>query len=147
MAISDATKKRPLLTLYLLKKSYLGLTFKFSVKRVLCPLGHIFNEIKRDIQFGHRIGLVHDQYEIWYFRYSQISNENRSNNKQNLEHFKLKNWTFFSHKFFNNSKMLLSSSWAIFIRVLVFSSSPRANLSSLKYLCFPFLLVFQFILI
>ena len=54
------------------------------------------------------------------------------------------NQRLFIHKFCNNSKMLLSSSWAIFVRALVFSFSPSANFSSLKYLCFSFLLVFEF---
>ena len=50
------------------------------------------------------------------------------------------NRRLFIHKFCNNSKMLLSSSWAIFIRALVFSSSPRANFSSSEYLHFSFML-------
>ena len=57
------------------------------------------------------------------------------------------NQRLFINKFCNNSKMLLSSFWAIFIRALVFSSSPRANFSSFQYLCFSFLLIFRFILI
>ena len=68
-------------------------------------------------------------------------------NKQNLEHFKIINRRLFIHKFCNNSKMLLSSSWAIFIRAFVFSLSPRVNFSSFEYLCFSFLLIFRFILI
>ena len=52
--------------------------------------------------------------------------------KENLEHLKMINWRLFIDKFCNNSKMLLSSSWAIFIRALVFSSSPRAIFSSLE---------------
>ena len=52
------------------------------------------------------------------------------------------NWRLFSHRFFNNLKMLLSSSWAILSRAFVFPFSPRVNFSSLKYLCFSFLLVF-----
>ena len=67
--------------------------------------------------------------------------------KQNLEHFKMINRRLFIHKFCSNSKMLLSSSWTIIIRALVFSSSPRANFSSFEYLCFSFLLIFRFILI
>ena len=63
--------------------------------------------------------------------------------KENLEHLKLINWRLFIHKFCNNSKMLLSSSWAIFIRALVFSSSPKANFSLFEYLCFSFLLIFR----
>ena len=65
--------------------------------------------------------------------------------KQNVEHFKMINWRLFIHKFCNNSKMLLSSSSAIFIRALVFSSSPRTNFSSFEYLHFSFLLIFRFI--
>ena len=53
----------------------------------------------------------------------------------------------FIHKFCNNSKILLSFSWAIFIRALVFSFSPSANIFSFEYLWFPFLLIFQLILI
>ena len=52
-----------------------------------------------------------------------------------------------SKKFCNNSQMLLSSSWAIFIRALVFPSLTRANFSSFEYLCFLLLLIFWFILI
>ena len=40
---------------------------------------------------------------------------------------KMINWRLFTHKFFNNLKMLLSSSWAIFIRVLMFSFSLSVN--------------------
>ena len=54
--------------------------------------------------------------------------------KQNLEHFKMINRRLFIHKFCNNSKLLLSSSWAIFIRALAFLSSPSANFSSFEYL-------------
>ena len=71
--------------------------------------------------------------------YSKSKIKTKAINKQNLEHFKMINRRLFSHKFFNNLKKLLSSSWAIFIRTLVFSFSPRVNLSSLKYLCFSFL--------
>ena len=67
--------------------------------------------------------------------------------KQSLEHFKILNQRLFIHKFCKNSKMLLASSWAIFIRVLLFSSSPRANVSLFEYLCFSFVVIFQFILI
>ena len=40
------------------------------------------------------------------------------------------------HKFCNNSKLLLSSSWVIFIRALVLLFSPSANFSSFEYLWF-----------
>ena len=40
--------------------------------------------------------------------------------KQSLEHFKMTNRRLFIPNFSNHSNMLLSSSWAIFIRVLVF---------------------------
>ena len=53
--------------------------------------------------------------------------------KQNLEHLKM-------------ISQRLSSSWAILIRAVVFSSSPRANFYSFEYLCFSFLLIFWFIL-
>ena len=53
---------------------------------------------------------------------------------KNLDNFKMINRRLFIHKFGNNSRMLLSSSWAIFIRAPVFSSSPRANLTSFEYL-------------
>ena len=77
--------------------------------------------------------------------YSKNTIKTKVTSKQNLEHFKMINWRSFSHKSFNNPKMLLSSSRAIFIRALVFSFSPTANFSSLKYLYFSFLLVFQFL--
>ena len=67
--------------------------------------------------------------------------------KQNLEYFKMINRRLFIDKFCNKSRMLLSASWAIFIRVLVFSFSPRTTFSSFEYLCFSFLLIFRFILI
>ena len=67
--------------------------------------------------------------------------------KQILEHFKVINQRLFILKFCSNSRMLLSSSWAIFITAHVFSSSPRANLVLFEYLCFSFLLIFRFILI
>ena len=87
----------------------------------------------------------HENYSIKNICvYSKSKIKTKVINKQNLEHFKMINWRLFSHKFFNNSKMLLSSSWAIFVRALVFSFSPSANFSSLKYLCFSFLLVFEF---
>ena len=68
-------------------------------------------------------------------------------NKQNLKHFKMINRRLFIHKFCNNSKMLLSFSWATFIRALVFSFSHRAYFSSFEYLCFSFLIISRFVLI
>ena len=79
--------------------------------------------------------------DICVHRKSKIKTKVRS--KQNLAHFKITNWRLFIHKFCNCSRMLLSSSCAIFIRALVFSSSPRANFSSFKYLRFSFLLIFD----
>ena len=79
--------------------------------------------------------------------YSKSKIKTKVTNKQNLQNFKMINWRLFSHKFFKNSEMLLLSSWTIFIRSLAFLFSPRANFYSLKYLCFSFILVFQFILI
>ena len=46
-----------------------------------------------------------------------------------------------------NLELLLRSFRAIFIRELVFLSSPRANFPSFEYLCFSCLLVCRFILI
>ena len=90
----------------------------------------------------------HENYSIKNICvYSKSKIKTKVTSKQNLEHFKMINRRLFIHKFCNNSKMLLSSSWAIFIRALVFSSSPRANFSSFEYLCFLFLLIFRFILI
>ena len=60
---------------------------------------------------------------------------------------KMINRRLFIHKFCSNSKILLSLSWAAFVRVLVFSSSPRANSSSFEYLYFSFQLIFRFGLI
>ena len=59
--------------------------------------------------------------------YSKSKIKTKVTRKQNLEHFKMINPKFFIHKFCNNAEMLLSSSWAIFIRGLVFSPSARAN--------------------
>ena len=61
--------------------------------------------------------------------YSKIKIKTKVTNKQNLEHFKIINRRLFIHKFCNNWKMLLLSSWAIFISMLVFSFSPTANFS------------------
>ena len=60
--------------------------------------------------------------------YSKSKIKTKVTSKQNLEHFKMVN------------------RWAIFIRALAFSSSPRANFSLFEYLCFSFLLSFRFIL-
>ena len=79
--------------------------------------------------------------------YSKSKIKTKVTSKQNLEYFKMINRRLFIHKFCNNLKMLLSSSWTKFIRALVFSSSPRASFSSFEYLCFSFLLIFRFILI
>ena len=67
--------------------------------------------------------------------YSKSKIKAKVTSKQNLEHFKMINRRLFIHKFCNNSKMLVSSSWAIFIRALVFSSPPRDNIS-FEYLFF-----------
>ena len=79
--------------------------------------------------------------------YSRSKIKSKVTIKQNLEHFKMINQRLFIPKFCNNSKMLLPSSWAVFIRALVFSISTRDNLSSFEYFCFSFLLIFRFILI
>ena len=92
----------------------------------------------------------HESYSIKnIFLYSKSKIKTKVINKQNLEHFKIINRkSSFFYKFCNNSKMLLSSSRAIFIRALVFSFSPRDNFSLFEYLYFSsFLLIFQFILI
>ena len=79
--------------------------------------------------------------------YSKSKIKTNVTSKQNLEYFKIVIRRLFIDKFCDNSKMLLQSSWAIFIRALVFSPSPRANLFSFEHLCFSFPLIFQFILI
>ena len=61
--------------------------------------------------------------------YSKSRIKAKVTSKQNLEHFNVIIRRLFIPKFCNNSKMLLSSSWAIFIRALVISSSPRVNFS------------------
>ena len=78
--------------------------------------------------------------------YSKSKIKTKATSKQDLEHFKMISRTLFIHKFCNNSKILLSSSWAIFIRAFVFSSSTSPDFSSFEYLCFLFLLIFRFIL-
>ena len=79
----------------------------------------------------------HENYSIKNICvYSKSKIKTKVRRKQNLEHIKTINRRLLIHKFCNNSKMLLSSSWTIFIRALVFSSSPRANFSSFEYLCF-----------
>ena len=50
----------------------------------------------------------------------KVKKKTKGTNKQNLEHFKMINRRLFIHEFCNNSKMLLSSSWAIFIDRLCF---------------------------
>ena len=70
--------------------------------------------------------------------YSKSKIKTKVTNKQNLEHFRIINRKLFIPKFCDNSKMLLSSSWAIFIRALVFSFSTWVNFSSFEYLCFLF---------
>ena len=73
----------------------------------------------------------HENYSIKNICvYSKSKIKTKVTSKQNLEHFKMINRRLFIHKFCNNSKMLLPSSWATSITVLVFSSSPRANFSS-----------------
>ena len=90
----------------------------------------------------------HENYSINnIYVCSKSKRETKVISKQNLEHFKMINRRLFVHKFCNNSKMLLSSSWVIFIRALVVSSSPRTNFPSFEYLRFSFLLIFRFILI
>ena len=75
------------------------------------------------------------------FLFLFLTMKTKVTSKQNLEHFKMISRRLFTHKFCSNSKMLLSFSWAIFIRVVVFSFSPRANFSWFEYLCFSFLLI------
>ena len=65
--------------------------------------------------------------------YSKSKIKKKVTSKQNLEHLKMINRRLSIHKFCNNSKMLLSSSWAIFITALVLSSSPRANLKKIIF--------------
>ena len=70
----------------------------------------------------------HENYSIKNICiYSKSKIKTKVTSKQNPEHFKMINKRLFIHKFCNNLKMLLSSSWAKYIRALVFSSSPRAN--------------------
>ena len=57
------------------------------------------------------------------FVYSKSNIKIKVTNKQNLKHFKMINRKLFTHRFCSNSKILLSSSWAIFIRALVFPFS------------------------
>ena len=88
----------------------------------------------------------HENYGIKnIFVYSRSKIKTKVTNKQKLEHFKMINRRLFIHKFCNYSKMFLSFSWAIFIRVLVFLSSASVNFSSFEKLCFPFLVIFRFI--
>ena len=46
---SATTKKKLFWYNILIKISYLAFFRKFSVKRILCPLGHVFNIINRGI--------------------------------------------------------------------------------------------------
>ena len=79
----------------------------------------------------------HENYSIKNICvYSKSKIKTKVTSKQNLEHFEMINGRLFIHKFCNNSKMLLSSSWAIFIGALVFSSSPRVNFSSFECIVF-----------
>ena len=57
------------------------------------------------------------------FVYSKSNIKIKVKNKQNLKYFKMISRKLFTHKFCSNSKILLSSSWAIFIRALVFPFS------------------------
>ena len=89
----------------------------------------------------------HENYSIKNICvYSRSKIKTKVTSKQNQEHLKMINRRLCIDKFCNNSKMLLSFSWAIFITALVFSSSPRANYPSFGYLCFLFLLIFRFAL-
>ena len=73
----------------------------------------------------------HENYSIKNICvYSKSKIKTKETNEQNLEYLKVINRRLFIHKFCNNSKMLLSFSWAIFVRVLVFLFSPRAEKSS-----------------
>ena len=45
----QCNKKRTVLPRHLKKIFYLGYFPKYSGKRVLCPLGHIFNKVNRGI--------------------------------------------------------------------------------------------------
>ena len=90
----------------------------------------------------------HESYSIKSICVYSINKiETKVANKKNLEHFKMIYRRLFIPKFCNNSQMLLSSSWAIFIRALVFSFSTRPKFSLFEHLCFLFLLIFQFIFI
>ena len=79
----------------------------------------------------------HESYSIKSICVYSINKiETKVANKKNLEHFKMIYRRLFIPKFCNNSQMLLSSSWAIFIRALVFSFSKRAKFSSFEYFLF-----------
>ena len=81
----------------------------------------------------------HENYSIKNICvYSRSKIKTKVTSKQNQEHLKMINRRSCIHKFCNNSKMLLSFSWAIFIRALVFSSSPRANYPSFESCVFCF---------
>ena len=79
----------------------------------------------------------HEKYSIKDICvYSKSKIKTKVTSKQILEHFKMMNQRLFIHKLCNNSEMLLSSSWAIFIRVLVFLSSPAFLHLSTCVFCF-----------
>ena len=119
-----------------------GLLFCFTGDLLMILPDRIGFKLLFSLLFYHEKYIIKD---ICVYSKSKIKTKVTS--KQNLEHFKMMNQRLFIHKLCNNSNMLLSSSWAIFIRVLVFLSSPRANFSSFEYLCFLFLLIFWFFLI
>ena len=52
--------------------------------------------------------------------YSKSKIKTKETNRPNLEYFKMINRRFFIHKFCNNSKMLLSPFWAMFMETLCF---------------------------
>ena len=63
----------------------------------------------------------HENYSIKNICvYSKSKIKTKVTSKQNLEHFKMINRRLFIHKFCNNSKMLLSLSWAMFMERLCF---------------------------
>ena len=79
----------------------------------------------------------HEKYSIKDICvYSKSKIKTKVTSKQILEHFKMMNQRLFIHKLCNNSEMLLSSSWAIFIRVLVLLSSPAFLHLSTCVFCF-----------
>ena len=114
----------------------------------------LFNDFINFSPFSPLYSEVCNRREVWngsvgWKKYQNSKNKIKIKvtSNQNLEHFKMINRRWLIRRLCNNSKTLLSSSWTIFIRVLLFSSSPRANFSSFEYLWFFFLLIFRFILI